>query len=110
MSVSTRPGATTLTWMPLSRSSLARVADSASRAAFASLRATHSGLCGDVSRRPRTLAEAGRYVVLCAIPVGADPDEVAAAMQSATGGPPDLGDGPPHFTEGMVAELVVEPA
>ncbi|MBA3606206.1 MAG: hypothetical protein H0W46_09600, partial [Acidimicrobiia bacterium] len=57
-----------------------------------------------------TLAEAGRYVVLCAIPVGADPDEVAAAMQSETGGPPDLGDGPPHFTAGMIAELVVEPA
>jgi len=57
-----------------------------------------------------TLAEAGRYVVLCSIPVGADPDAVAAAMQSETGGPSDLGDGPPHFTEGMVAELVVEPA
>ncbi len=37
MSVSTRPGATTFTWMPWWRSSLASVIASASRAAFAML-------------------------------------------------------------------------
>jgi plastocyanin len=56
-----------------------------------------------------TIAEAGRYAVLCFIPVGADPEVVAAAMQAGGGdGPPDLGDGPPHVTQGMYAELTVE--
>ena len=56
-----------------------------------------------------TIAEPGRYAVLCFIPVGADPAVVAAAMQSETEstGPPDLGDGPPHFTAGMLAEVLV---
>jgi hypothetical protein len=52
--------------------------------------------------------EPGRYVMLCFIPVGADPEVVAEAMQSEGEGPPDLGDGPPHAVEGMVAEFTVE--
>jgi plastocyanin len=55
-----------------------------------------------------TIADAGRYAVVCFIPVGADPEVVAAAMQSATSEAPDLGDGPPHVSEGMYAELTVE--
>ncbi len=55
-----------------------------------------------------TLTEAGRYVATCFIPVGADPELVGQAMEGADGEQPDLGDGPPHAMEGMVAEFVVE--
>lgn len=48
--------------------------------------------------------EPGSYVAVCFIPVGADPD--------APPGPPEEGEepvgGPPHFTQGMVAEFTVE--
>jgi hypothetical protein len=52
--------------------------------------------------------EAGRYLVLCAIPTGADPGELMQAMQEATDGPPQVDGGPPHFASGMYAELTVE--
>jgi uncharacterized cupredoxin-like copper-binding protein len=54
-----------------------------------------------------TITEPGRYVVACFIPVGADSAAVADAMQSTGTEQPDLGDGPPHFTQGMWAELTV---
>ena len=54
-----------------------------------------------------TITEPGRYAVICSIPVGADPAKVAEAMQTEGSGPPDLGDGAPHFTNGMFAELNV---
>lgn len=55
------------------------------------------------------LAEAGRYAIVCFIPVGADPAKIKEAMQQegGEGGPPDMGDGPPHFTQGMAAEITV---
>lgn len=56
-----------------------------------------------------TINEPGRYVVSCFVPVGADPQAVADAMQAAGDEQPDLGDGPPHFTAGMWAELTVTP-
>jgi hypothetical protein len=53
-----------------------------------------------------TLAEPGRYLLLCAIPTGVDPAEyLNAAAESA--GPPDVAGGPPHFVHGMFAELIV---
>ncbi len=57
-----------------------------------------------------TLTEPGRYVLFCAIPTGADPEAYAAAAQNPDAGPPETHehDGPPHFTQGMVADLVVE--
>lgn len=57
-----------------------------------------------------TLAEPGRYVLFCAIPVGADPEVYAEAAENPEAGPPaeDPNAGPPHFTEGMYADLVVE--
>ena len=59
-----------------------------------------------------TLTEPGRYLVFCAIPTGADPDEAMTAMQAAVetpdGGPPKIEGGPPHFTQGMYGEIVVE--
>lgn len=54
-----------------------------------------------------TLTEPGRYVLFCAIPTGADPEEFLAAAQEAQDGPPQVDGGPPHFTQGMYAELRV---
>ncbi len=57
-----------------------------------------------------TLTEPGRYIVVCAIPTGVNPEAYMAAAQEATDGPPQVegGDGPPHFTQGMFAELTVK--
>lgn len=55
-----------------------------------------------------TLAQPGRYLVICAIPTGADPGEYLAAAAEAEGGPPEgVAGGPPHFVNGMWAELTV---
>jgi hypothetical protein len=54
-----------------------------------------------------TLAAPGRYVVVCAIPVGADPQEFLDAAATSDG-PPQVAGGPPHFSQGMFAELTVE--
>jgi hypothetical protein len=56
-----------------------------------------------------SLDEPGRYVLLCGIPIGADVQAYLDAARTADG-PPDVPGGPPHFTAGMFAELVVEPA
>ncbi|MFP5488731.1 MAG: hypothetical protein ACLGHQ_10550, partial [Acidimicrobiia bacterium] len=53
-----------------------------------------------------TLTEPGRYLLLCAIPTGADPDEYLAAAATSDG-PPQVDGGPPHFVHGMADELVV---
>lgn len=56
-----------------------------------------------------TLAEPGRYVLMCFIPIGADPAEYLAAAEAADGGKPEgVAGGPPHFSAGMFAELTVE--
>ena len=52
------------------------------------------------------LTEPGRYILLCGIPIGADPQEYMAAAQSGDG-PPQVQGGPPHFATGMFAEIVV---
>ena len=54
-----------------------------------------------------SLAEPGRYVLVCSIPTGADPDAYLEAAQSSAG-PPDVPGGPPHFVQGMVSEIQVE--
>ena len=54
-----------------------------------------------------TLDAPGRYVIICAVPEGLDPDEYLDAL-SGTGRPPMTGAGRPHFTLGMVDELLVE--
>jgi plastocyanin len=60
-----------------------------------------------------TLHEPGRYLLVCFIPTGADPDQVMTAMQAAaadpSAGPPQIEGGPPHVAAGMIAELVVTP-
>jgi hypothetical protein len=52
------------------------------------------------------LAQPGRYLLLCAIPTGADPDEYLAAAANSDG-PPQVEGGPPHFVYGMVDEILV---
>lgn len=56
-----------------------------------------------------TLVEAGRYVLVCFIPQGADPELVEATFlgEEPADGPPDLGDGPPHAMVGMARDLTV---
>lgn len=57
---------------------------------------------------PVALSEPGRYVFLCFIPEGADPDAYRAVLQSdGSSGPPDVEGGPPHVALGMVHELTV---
>lgn len=55
-----------------------------------------------------TVSEPGRYGVICVIPTGADPGEYLEASAASEGGPPEVDGGPPHITEGMFAEFVVE--
>jgi uncharacterized cupredoxin-like copper-binding protein len=52
------------------------------------------------------ISEPGRYIVICAIPTGADPEAYLNAPEGE--GPPVVDGGPPHFVNGMWAELVVE--
>lgn len=55
-----------------------------------------------------TLSEPGRYVLLCSIPTGADPEEYLAAAAESEGGPPQgVAGGPPHLVNGMWSELEV---
>ena len=53
-----------------------------------------------------TLAEPGRYVLLCAIPTGAHVAEYLVAAATSEG-PPQVDGGPPHFMNGMFAEITV---
>ena len=54
-----------------------------------------------------TVTEPGRYVAVCFIPEGADPQEYMEAAQKGDG-PPDVEGGPPHVALGMYAEFTVE--
>ncbi len=55
-----------------------------------------------------TLSAPGRYLLICAIPSGADPSAYLEAAAASGGEPPQVEGGPPHFVHGMFAELVVE--
>lgn len=46
---------------------------------------------------------------MCFIPTGADPEKYLDAAAASSGEPPVVSGGPPHFVNGMYAELVVEP-
>ncbi len=52
-----------------------------------------------------TLKETGRYLMLCTVPTGAEPQ---AFLEAGPGGPKDVSGGPPHFVHGMHAELIVK--
>lgn len=55
-----------------------------------------------------TIAETGRYLVFCAIPIGADVDEYLTASEASGDQAPDVEGGPPHFTQGMHGEFRVD--
>jgi hypothetical protein len=55
-----------------------------------------------------TLSEPGRYLLICAVPIGLDPDEYLDALQGDGRRPQVTGEGEPHFKHGMVADIVVE--
>ncbi|MGI8631904.1 MAG: hypothetical protein ACR2NA_05070 [Solirubrobacterales bacterium] len=66
----------------------------------------------DAPPGPVVLEEAGRYALLCFIPTGADPEALVQALEEGEEGeggegPPEVEGGPPHFTEGMAAEITV---
>jgi hypothetical protein len=54
------------------------------------------------------LSEPGRYAIICVIPVGADPQAYLSAAQAQGGPPQGVEGGPPHVTQGMFAEVVVQ--
>lgn len=54
-----------------------------------------------------TLGDPGRYLFLCFIPTGAEPDEYLDALETNPGQPPSVPGGPPHFTAGMYTEVAV---
>lgn len=56
-----------------------------------------------------TLQDPGRYVIMCFIPTGVDPQVYLDAAAASDGAPPVVPGGPPHFVNGMYAELLVEP-
>ena len=69
------------------------------------------GESGHVMSGDGTFAEPGRYLVFCAIPMGAAAGDVEAAIaeaQQSDGPPPEIPGGPPHFTAGMFTEIQVD--
>ncbi|MEO2106995.1 MAG: hypothetical protein ABGZ36_15280 [Actinomycetota bacterium] len=65
------------------------------------------GAPGFAPEGPVVLEQPGRYLLVCFIPVGTTPDAFAALAEGG-GTAADLpATGPPHFTQGMAAELTV---
>jgi hypothetical protein len=55
-----------------------------------------------------TFSQAGRYMVLCSVPVGSSPEDYLSGDRYVTGRLPEAsGGGEPHFTRGMLADLRV---
>jgi hypothetical protein len=54
-----------------------------------------------------TLAEPGRYALMCFIPTGVEPAEYLRVAAETESGPPQVDGGPPHLVHGMHAELTV---
>lgn len=54
-----------------------------------------------------TVTEPGRYVAMCFIPTGTDPQAYLDALEANPGQPPAIQGGPPHFTAGMIQEVTV---
>lgn len=63
---------------------------------------------GTVVEGALVVEQPGRYVMLCFIPVGADPEVFRAAMEDPSAQPPEVEGGPPHVAQGMSAEFTVE--
>lgn len=75
---------------------------------FAGVAVAMPGEDGFTPEGPVVLDEAGRYVMLCFIPTGADPAAYQEAIESGAEEAPEVDGGPPHVAQGMVAEFEVE--
>ncbi len=67
------------------------------------------GEVGQAVEGDGTVADEGRYAVVCFIPKGAPVDVIREAFESASEptGPPDMGTGAPHIALGMYGEVTV---
>jgi hypothetical protein len=65
------------------------------------------GADGVVALGDGTVGEPGRYLAMCYIPTGADPQAYLDALDANPGQPPVVEGGPPHFTAGMYQEVTV---
>ena len=54
-----------------------------------------------------TLTEPGRYIIICGIPTGADPEAYLAAAATSGNEAPQVEGGAPHFVAGMYGEVTV---
>jgi hypothetical protein len=54
-----------------------------------------------------TFTTPGRYLVLCGIPIGADPQGYLTAAAASGGGRPAVPGGAPHYTRGMFTDVNV---
>lgn len=75
---------------------------------FTGISIAMTGEAGFEPEGPVVLDEPGRYLLMCFIPTGADPDAYREAVESGATEAPDVGGGAPHVVEGMAAELVVQ--
>jgi hypothetical protein len=75
---------------------------------FAGVAVALPGEEGLTPEGPVVLDKPGRYAMLCFIPTGADPEAYEQALEEGAEEAPEIEGGPPHFTHGMAAELVVE--
>lgn len=63
---------------------------------------------GFAPQGPLVLEQPGRYLLVCMIPTGADPQAYREAAAQPSEGPPQVDGGPPHIANGMWAPLTVE--
>jgi len=63
---------------------------------------------GEDAEETATVAEAGRYAMLCFIPIGTTSVPEGTPPPSGAPLPSGFGSGPPHFTVGMVKEFAVQ--
>jgi hypothetical protein len=62
---------------------------------------------GTLTKGDGTVATAGRYVAVCTVPTGADPQAYVNAAEQAKGGPVAVTGGPPHYMGGMIQIFTV---
>lgn len=77
-------------------------------ASFQGVSVALPGEDGQVAEGSLTVDEPGRYLLICTIPQGADPDAYREALASGAQEAPQVEGGPPHLVLGMAAELEVE--
>lgn len=61
-------------------------------------------VAGETAPDMLTATDPGEYLMVCFIPQGL---KTIPSLDPNASGPPDLGDGPPHFTLGMLKEFTI---